>query len=201
MAAAPPCQDADAGTQQLQSPEEDGSLLPPAGGWYACYTRPRAEKKVHLMLGERAVESYLPAVPRVHRWRDRRRTVIVPLFPSYVFARTDSLLTVLETPGVCGVVRFESRPALIPDSDIRNIERFVQALTGAGRVKARPVAFQQGERVRITGGPFAGVEGVVVRRRNHRRVMVGLAAIGAGFEVDVPATELVSIDGAGAPIG
>jgi transcription antitermination factor NusG len=92
----------------------------------------------------------------------------------------------VETPGVYDVIRFDGRPALVPDDEIRNIRRFVQALA-ATRHEPPPVAFHQGERVRITSGPFQGVEGVVVQARNRRRVIVGLAAIGAGFELDVPA--------------
>lgn len=173
----------------------EGPAGPPSGGddaaagWYACYTRPRAEKRVHAMFAERGIESYLPAVPRVHRWRDRKRTVVLPLFASYVFARGDVLAPIVETPGVHDVVRFDGRPALIPDHEIRNIQRFVEALIATGR-KAPPVPFRTGERVRITAGPFAGVEAIVVRGRNRRRVVVGLAAVGAGFEVDVPAEQV-----------
>jgi len=164
----------------------------PADGWFACYTRPRAEKKVHALLAERGIECYLPAVPRVHRWRDRNRTVVMPLFTSYVFARGEFVVRIVETPGVHDVVRFDGRPALIPDAEIRNIERFVRALS-ATRREVPPVPFQQGERVLITAGPFEGVEGVVVRARNRRRVLVGLAVIGAGFEVDVPAASVLAI--------
>jgi len=161
----------------------------PPDGWYACCTRPRAEKQVDRLLEERGIESYLPAVARVHRWRDRDQTVIVPLFTSYVFARGQVLWRIVETPGVYDVVRFDDHPALIPDADIRNIERFVRALT-VTRHEPAPVPFRQGERVRITCGPLRGVEGVVVQMKNQRRVIVGLAAIDAGFEVNVPARSL-----------
>ena len=157
-----------------------------SGGWYACYTRPRAEKRVQTLLAERGIDCYLPAVPRMHRWGDRRRRVVVPLFTSYVFARGETPGRILEMPGVHDIVRFDGRYALIPDDEIRNIERFVKALTATGQEPPR-VAFQRGERVLITAGPFTGVEGVVLQGRDRRRVIVGLAAIGAGFQVDVSA--------------
>lgn len=165
----------------------------PARGWYACYTRPRAEKKVHALFAERGVESYLPLVGRLHHWQDRDRTVLLPLFASYVFARDETVGRIVETPGVRGVVRFAGRPALIPDPEIRNIERFVAALTGT-RHEPRPVRFNMGERVCISSGPFQGVEAVVLRGRDRRRVVVGLAAIGAGFELDVPARSLRALE-------
>lgn len=173
--------------QPEDQPERTARLeTAPAGDWYACHTRSRAEKRVHALLGECGIESYLPTVPRLHRWHDRNRTVVLPLFSGYVFARGDAVGRIVETPGVYDVIRFDGRPALVPDHEIRNIRRFVQALA-ATRHEPPPVAFHEGERVRITSGPFQGVEGVVVQARNRRRVIVGLAAIGAGFALDLPA--------------
>jgi transcription antitermination factor NusG len=43
----------------------------------------------------------------------------------------------------------------------------------------------EGQWVEVREGPFAGVRGVVVERRNRRRVLVGLEAIGQGLEIDV----------------
>jgi transcription antitermination factor NusG len=65
--------------------------------------------------------------------------------------------------------------------------------TGRGRVGGGaapgpgppPRALEAGERIRITAGPFEGVEGVVVERRGRRRVLVGLSTIGQGMEVDI----------------
>jgi transcriptional antiterminator RfaH len=171
--------------------------IPPSpveGAWYACYTRPRSEKKVALLFGERGIENFLPTAPRVSQWHDRKRTVHWPLFASYVFARTcnDELPRIFRTPRVVDVVRFCGRPALIPDSEIRNIASFADALAATG-YEPPPAQYEEGQRVRITAGPFEDVEGVVVELRGRKRVLVGLAAIGAGFEVDVPAHSLKAI--------
>lgn len=170
------------------------SPSPAQGAWYACYTRPRSEKKVALLFGERGIENFLPTAPRVSQWHDRKRTVHWPLFASYVFARTcnDGLLRIVQTPGVADVVRFCGRPALIPDSEIRNIAKFADAVAATG-YEPPAVQYEEGQRVRITAGPFENVEGVVVELRGRMRVLVGLAAIGAGFEVDVPAHSLKAI--------
>jgi len=163
-----------------------------AGGWYACHTRPRAEKRAHALLCDRDVESYLPAVSRVQRWSDRKRTVVLPLFTGYVFVRSAPIWLLVDTPGICDVVRFDGRPAVISDREIRNVRRFVQALTGTPR-EVVAVAFHEGDRVRITSGPFQDVEAVVIRARNRCRLIVGLAAIGAGFAVDVPVRAVVAV--------
>ncbi|MCU0723504.1 MAG: hypothetical protein MUC63_07805, partial [Planctomycetes bacterium] len=57
--------------------------------WYAIYTRSRHEKDVAVEVEGLGAELFLPLVGREQRWRDRRRTVEFPLFPSYLFLRED----------------------------------------------------------------------------------------------------------------
>ena len=63
---------------------------------------------------------------------------------------------------------------------------------GGGTLEIRPF-FAEGQWVRIKEGPFEGVTGIVVERRNKRRVLVGLAAIGQGLEIDIDARLLKAI--------
>ncbi len=55
--------------------------------WYGLHTRPRHEKIVAHRLEERGVTTFLPLVTEVHRWSDRKKTVQMPLFSCYVFAK------------------------------------------------------------------------------------------------------------------
>jgi transcription antitermination factor NusG len=168
---------------------------PPATpAWYACLTRARAEKKVTTLLTQRGVQSYLPVVPRLRQWHDRKKRVAIPLFPSYVFAKFEArgVLPILKTPGVASVVRFDGRLAAIPDADIENIARFAELLADSG-YEPPPVRFEKGQRIKIVSGPFEGVYGTVVEARGRRRVLVGLETIGLGFEVDVPSTSVKPI--------
>jgi len=55
--------------------------------WYGLQTRARHEKIVVERLKERGVTTFLPLVTEVHRWSDRQKTVEMPLFGCYVFAR------------------------------------------------------------------------------------------------------------------
>jgi transcription antitermination factor NusG len=47
-----------------------------------------------------------------------------------------------------------------------------------------------GRRVRITGGPFAGLEGILKRKRNDLRVVVSLELIQQSLAVEVSGLEL-----------
>ena len=166
--------------------------------WYACYTRARAEKQVAKSLHERGIESYLPLIPRERQWQDRKKVVPFPLFPSYVFGHFNlrEMHSVLSTPGVSTIVKAQGgQPTYIPTEELDNVRRFAEALASAGvEPDARPL-ITEGQRVRVIEGPFEGVEGVVIESRGRKRVLVGIAAIGQGLEVDIDTRMLKPIRG------
>lgn len=163
--------------------------------WYACYTRARHEKQVDSLLQRRGIESYLPLVPQVRAWKDRKKVVEWPLFPSYVFGcfTLREVHAVLTTPGVSTIVRTNGVPAPISEPELENVRRFVGAVAEAGvEPELRPL-LREGEWVRVKDGPFRGVEGQVVEGRGRRRVLVGLGAIGQGLEFDIDTMRLMVI--------
>lgn len=155
--------------------------------WYACYTRGRHEKKVAMHLDSRNIETFLP-IHRVNvQWSDRRKTVDLPLFPSYVFARFEAgeLPQVLNTRGLVTILRNAGRLAVIPDGEIDNLRRFAEVLTDQRIVPEREALIEIGSRVRVVTGPFAGIEGVAVLRRGGARLRVSLSTVGEGLLVDL----------------
>jgi transcription antitermination factor NusG len=166
--------------------------------WYACYTRARHEKRVDGLLLERGFDSYLPLVPRLRQWKDRKKTVDWPLFPSYVFGRFAlvDLHRVLSLPGVASIVRVNGRPVAIPEAELDNVRLFARALCGGDvdvEVEQRPY-LEEGQWVEVLDGPFGGVRGVVVQRRGRRRVLIGIHAIGQALEVNLEKATLLRID-------
>ena len=155
--------------------------------WYACYTRARAEKQVAKTLEQRGFESYLPLVPRQRQWKDRKKVVPFPLFPSYVFGHFTlrDVHSILTTPGVSTIVRTRGQPTPIADEELDNVRRFAAAVASTGLEPDPRPLIQEGQRVRVTEGPFEGVEGIVIESRGRKRVLVGIAAIGQGLEIDI----------------
>jgi len=157
--------------------------------WYAFHTRARHEKRVNERLQDRGVEVFLPLVTRSRQWHDRKKLVAMPLFPSYVFARAaeDSLVRVLDTPGVAGVVRMAGRPVPVADEELENVRRFAAVIVETGNVPEPEPFFNEGQPVRINSGPLSGVEGLIVERRGGNRALlqVGLKAIGQGLKLEV----------------
>lgn len=155
--------------------------------WFACYTRARHEKQVELLLQQRGFESYLPLVPQMRQWKDRKKLVEFPLFPSYVFGRftLKELHGVLTTPGVSTIVRANGYPTPIPERDIENVRRFATAISETGIEPEQRPFLAEGQWVKVLDGPFEGIEGIVIEQRGRKRVLVGVEAIGQGLEIDI----------------
>jgi transcriptional antiterminator NusG len=148
--------------------------LPP---WYAVQTRGRHEKKVTAQLEEKQFEIFLPLHEEVHRWSDRRKKVMLPLFPGYTFVRIPpegaARLRVLQTAGVVRIVGTEAGGTPVPDEQIASIRRVVN--------EKMPVISHgglcSGQRVRIVNGALAGTEGVLQDDTSGPRLVISVEAI------------------------
>src|SRR6266852_1334315 len=165
--------------------------------WYAAYTCANHEKRVACEIEARDVEHFLPVYNSVRRWKDRRVSLELPLFPGYVFVRLAlrDRLRVLQIPSVVRLVGFNGQPTALPDEEMEILR---SGLCQSLRAEPHPF-LTVGRRVRITGGPFAGLEGVFKRKKSSLRVVVSLSLIQRSVAVDVDAAyvqRVVSAKGA-----
>jgi len=160
--------------------------------WYAAYTRAQHEKRVAQQLAERAIEQYLPLYQAVHRWKDRRKRVDVPLFPGYVFVRIElqNRLEVLRVPSVVRLIGFNGTPTALPEGEIEHLRC---ALAGGLRAVPHPY-LHAGSRVRVTAGPLEGMEGAIVRRKNRTRFILSFDMIMRSVAVEVDEIDLAAAD-------
>lgn len=141
--------------------------------WYLVHTKPRQEECAQENLRRQGYQCYLPTMP-VEKLRQGQLTVVdEPLFPRYLFIRFGQegggkgWAPIRSTKGVSRLVSFGVEPARVDDGLIELL-RAQEAL-----VQAEPERlFRQGERVRLTEAPFAGVEGIYQVADGERRVMV-----------------------------
>jgi len=156
--------------------------------WYAAYTSANHEKRVAEQLGIREVEYFLPLYASVRQWKDRRVELKLPLFPGYVFVRIALLesLRVLQVPGVARLVGFGGMPTALPEEEMAALR------TGlAGGVRAQPHPFlRRGRHARIKAGPLAGLQGIVVRRKNRARFILSVELIQRSVVVEVDEAHL-----------
>ena len=141
--------------------------------WFGVHTRSNQEKVTAKVLSYKGFDQYLPTFKSKKRWSDRVVETERPLFPGYVFCRFDPKLRlpILTTPGVVSVVGFGNDPAPIDNADIEA----VQAVIKSG-LHAEPCAFlQEGQRVRVTQGSLASLEGLLVKKKSEWRMVVSVA--------------------------
>lgn len=180
-------------TFEIQKPTEQPSLLRAYSEvrWFAAYTCANHEKRVAEQLGVREVEHFLPLYSSVRRWKDRRVTLELPLFPGYVFVRMSmrDRLQALSVPGVARLVGFDGTPAALPDQEI---EALRTSLGGAVRAEPHPYLIL-GRRVRVKSGPLAGMEGVLLRRKGGFRLVISIELIQRSVAVDADAADVEPI--------
>ena len=161
--------------------------------WYALHTRPRHEKLVAQRLTERGVETFMPIVAEVHRWSDRKKSVQLPLFSCYVFARfvpnRSDRLQVLRVGGVLGLVGSQGEGTPIPDAQIEAVRTLV-----GGTVPWSPYPFLKiGQRVRIRGGALEGLEGILISRNGNHTLVISVDALQRSLAVRVEGYQVEAI--------
>jgi len=166
----------------------------PASPWYALRIRSRHEKVAAEELKKQGIEAYLPLVTQLHQWSDRKKSVEMPLFAGYAFARFEPAsadrLRVLRTRGVVGFVgpRWEQTP--VPETQILGI----RALLAGERKPNEHSYLKVGQRVRIRGGSLDGVEGILSNANGNRSLVITVEPIARSISIRVEGYELDLIE-------
>ena len=145
------------------------------------HVRPRCEKKMADYCRTHSLEHYLPLREETKVYQRRRVTVQKPLFPGYVFTMfgPEDRALVLKSNTVVRILEVTDQRQFI--SELEQI----RAALGMDPTLGACEAFKQGARVRIGGGPFQGLEGVVQTVKGKTRVMLNVEMIGQAVPVEV----------------
>jgi len=141
--------------------------------WRVLWTHSNCEQLVHEQLAAKNFELFLPTVEMWVRRGGVRRLSRVPLFRGYLFLRhgidTAAYVEVCKARGLVRVLgeRWDQLDA-VPDPEIEAIKRLVRS----GLPMLPHSYLQEGQRVRITRGPLADVEGILVRVNPKKGLLV-----------------------------
>ncbi len=159
--------------------------------WYAVYTCANHERRVAGQLAGRGLEHFLPQYESVRRWKDRKVRLQLPLFPGYLFVllAAPERLRALQVPGVVRLVGFNGSPTPMPQEDIERIREFL----GQGwRAEPHPY-LQAGRRARVVRGPLAGMEGIILRRKNRSRLVLSFDLIQRSMAIEIDEADLAPV--------
>ncbi|OHE24227.1 MAG: hypothetical protein A2Z43_02975 [Syntrophobacterales bacterium RBG_19FT_COMBO_59_10] len=143
--------------------------------WYAVHTKSRHEDMVHLGLTQKAFHAFLPKMEVWSKRKDRRKRIMIPMFPGYLFVELNSVdnqtkVNVLKTFGVVRILGKprSADPIPVPDAKIDAIQRIIRS-----KVEVQQLQYPKvGEPARITDGPFKGIEGLVLRTDYEKELFV-----------------------------
>jgi transcription antitermination factor NusG len=171
--------------------KESNLLCDEPSHWYAVQTRPHHEKRVEERLRMNSLQTFLPVHRCRHLWKNGVHADLeIPLFPCYLFARASiyDRVNVLRIPGVLGFASSSSHPSKISAAEIEALRAAVESL----RATPHP-NLNAGDRVRIISGPMAGMEGVLIRRKQELRVVLSIQIIMRSIAVEVSECEIEAI--------
>ncbi len=161
--------------------------------WYVLHTKSRFENVLHETLTKKSIEVFLPKIQVQSKRRDRKAMIRVPLFPGYLFVKTDlspnEHIEIVKTAGAVRLIGSKDGPVPVPQDTVESLQIMVQT----NHPVSTGTRFRKGSKVLVVSGPFAGVTGTFVRYKGTGRVVVIIEALGqyAGVEVDEEDIEIL----------
>lgn len=165
--------------------------LPPH--WYVLHTKSRAEKVVFDQLSKKSIDTFLPTARVLSKRKDRRVMLDLPLFPGYLFVKTDlevrHYLSILKTPGAVKLIGNKEGPVPVQDVIVESL----QIMVSTGESILTGLQFQKGDMVKVIRGPFEGVTGTFSRYHGVGRVIVFIDLLGQSASVEVDEDDIEQI--------
>jgi transcription antitermination factor NusG len=140
------------------------------------YTRPRWEKKIATLLDNRGIENYLPLNKVLKQWSDRKKMVQEPLFKGYLFIKISEKdkWDVKLVDGILNYVHWLGKPAVVKESDIENIKKFLQEFDN---VQVVDKLLQKGDAVIVQQGIMMNYKGIILEVL-HNKAIVNIDSMG-----------------------
>lgn len=140
--------------------------------WYAVRTRSNYEFKVNYLLGKKSLNTFYPAVLKWSRRKDRKKKVLRPLFPGYLFvecaADAYDWLEIKKTDGVVNILGNKNVPQSIPPEQIDSVRKILEA-----GIDPLPHPYLKiGDRVVVVDGPLRGAVGIFERFNDKKGSLV-----------------------------
>lgn len=145
--------------------------------WHILHVRPRCEKKTARYCDSVNIEHYLPLRSEQKVYQRRKVNVFKPLFPGYVFTKfsISQRILVLKSRQIVRILEVKNQAVLI--DELHQIQKALEVnpcLSACSAVK-------KGMRVRIISGAFKGLEGMVIRLKGQKHVVLNVDLIGRGL--------------------
>lgn len=163
--------------------------------WYAVHTRSRFEQKVYDGIHGKNIEVFLPKLQIMSRRKDRRKKILVPLLPGYLFVRTaldpEEYINILKTVGVVQLIGVKGKPVPANEDQVQAL----MILNGTDRTVENRNYMKTGDRIRVMEGPLKGLTGFYLKHKGQgNKVIVSIELLNRSLEVNLEDSALEKID-------
>ena len=142
--------------------------------WYVIRVKSNTERVVAQSLTNRGITVFLPLEKRLSK-RKNFGLIETPLFPGYVFAQFEyrAALPVVTCPGVVHIICRGTVPEPVDPAEMHSLLVLSQTAVSMSLLPT----FARGQKVRITGGPLADVEGIVISDNGSQRLILSVTLL------------------------
>ena len=161
--------------------------------WYLVQCKPRESFRAQEHLEHQDYVCFHPTYPVKRKIAGRIQSVIVPLFPHYLFVLlndTDNWSSIRSTRGVSRMVQFNGVPASLDHHLVEGLQRHCARLNGC----EPDSIYKIGDKVLITDGCFKALEAVVTATSGDERVTLLLNLFNRQQHVDLPLSAVVGMN-------
>jgi transcriptional antiterminator RfaH len=159
--------------------------------WYLIHTKPRQENIALENLQQQGYTCYLPLLNVEKIRRGKLAVVLEALSPRYLFIQLDTALSsqswtpIRSTKGVNRLVAFGGQPAKVDEVLVS-----VLKLTEENQPERLQKMFAAGDKVQLTQGAFAGLEGIYQMADGESRAMVLIEILNKPVRIAIEPAEL-----------
>ena len=128
--------------------------------WFVLYTKPNFEIKVANAINSMGIEAYCPVFHQIKQYSDRKKKIIKPLIPSYIFLKIpkENRNIVFTIPGVVRYLFWLGKPAQVKEKEIEMLkgnltDNYDEVLISK---------LKKGNKYTIPSGPLKGRTGTVL---------------------------------------
>ena len=150
--------------------------------WYVLHTKPRSEKKVEEKLLSLGINAFCPARSEIRLWKDRKKSIQVPLLPSMVLVNIDikDINRVFESSGVIRYMFWLGKRAVVRQSEIDVLRKYLNG--SQNYINCELLNLKVGDNFNLSS--FNNEKGIVSRISNNN-IWIYLKSIGYSIKLNL----------------
>lgn len=163
--------------------------------WYVFYTKSRAEKKALVELTLQGYKVFVPIVKTIKQWSDRKKKVMEPLLPGYIFIKlqASAIKDVLKHPLIVACLKIKNVPGVVSDKEMEHMKLVADNWSEGCQSLHEEEFFELGDWVEVVAGSFYGIAGNLIMHKGKHKVCLAVAALNTKFIIEVPKSQLKKI--------